>query len=281
MARGRPRFGLRGRRRLRGDLTAGSLARRGPRSVRCDLHARDLASPAVQLRVPRQHRRGGPVLGGALRGRRGRRHQRPRPRLRTVRAPDPRRHDRSSTRHPRIRRRHRRSGPPAVRGRRCQQPVATGHQPRHHPVRPAQGLVRLDVHADHGLRDRFREGPRVTDRPGPRRRHRWRDHRLQRRLPPGSRRLDGRAPRREGPADGRFHLPGRRARHGLQPVVHDDGLPALQHRALSKPRRLRDRRQPAAGIEPGAAPASSSGRPAGRAGSGWMRASSAPTRLAA
>ena len=64
------------------------LAARSRRQHR-PLHARDLASPAVQLRDPRQRRGGGPVLGAALRRRRRPRHQRPRPRLRAVRAPGP------------------------------------------------------------------------------------------------------------------------------------------------------------------------------------------------
>ena len=46
------------------------------------------------------------------------------------------------------------------------------------------------------------------------------------------------------------------------------------------PRRLRGGRQPSPGVEPGRSSASSSGRPAGPAGSGSMPASSAPTRLA-
>ena len=45
-------------------------------------------------------------------------------------------------------------------------------------------------------------------------------------------RLDGRPARREGPADRRLDLPGGRPRHRLQPVVDDDALPPLQHRAV-------------------------------------------------
>ena len=77
--------------------------------------------------------------------------------------------------------------------------------------------------------------------PGARRRHRWRDHRLQRRLPPRRGRLDGRPPRREGAADRRLDVPGGRPRDGVQPVLHDDGVPPLQHRAVRAARRLRAR----------------------------------------
>ena len=37
-------------------------------------------------------------------------------------------------------------------------------------------------------------------------------------------------------------MPRRRARHAVQPVAHDDALPPLQHRAVRRARRLRDRR---------------------------------------
>ena len=69
-------------------------------------------------------------------------------------------------------------------------------------------------------------------------------------------------------------------RHGLQPVVDDDGVPPLQHRAVRAPRRLRDGRQPAAGLEPRTAPrAGADGEPGAR-DRARRRASSGPTRRA-
>ena len=62
VARHRPRLGLREGGRLRRGLAAGSMAGRGPRGVDRAVHARDLASPAVQLRAPRQRHRGRAVL---------------------------------------------------------------------------------------------------------------------------------------------------------------------------------------------------------------------------
>ena len=90
----------------------------------------------------------------------------------------------------------------------------------------------------------------------------------QRRVPPRPGRLDGRPPRREGRADERLDLPRRRARDAVQPVADDDALPALQHRALPRARRLRDRRELAAGVEPGELARAASAAPAGRAASG-------------
>ena len=89
------------------------------------------------------------------------------------------------------------------------------------------------------------------------------------------------AARREGAADGRIDLPGGRPRDRVQPVVDDDGVPPLQHRAVPAARRLRDGRQPAPGIEPGAAPrARADGQPGPR-DRARRRASSAPARRAA
>ncbi len=93
---------------------------------------------------------------------------------------------------------------------------------------------------------------------------RW-HHRLQRGLPPGPRRLDGRAARRKGAVDGRIHLPGGWPGHGLQSVVDDDGVPSLQHRALSRARGLRDGREPSLRVEPGSvAGAPADGQPGAR-----------------
>ena len=93
-------------------------------------------------------------------------------------------------------------------------------------------------------------------------------------------RLDRRPARREGAADGRLDLPGGGPRDGVQPVVDDDGLPALQHRAVRAPRRLRDASAACAWHRARTSCASSSGPPAGRAGSGSTPRSSAPTRRA-
>ena len=89
VARHRPRLRLRQGRRLRAELAAGQVAGQRPRRQHGPLHAGDLAPPPVQLRRARQRPGGRPVLGPALRGRRRAGGQRPRPRLRAVRAPGP------------------------------------------------------------------------------------------------------------------------------------------------------------------------------------------------
>ena len=264
------------------ELAAGSLAARPTSRVEGDMHARDLASPAVQLRVPRQRRRGRPVLGalyaaGADVVINGHDHDYER-----FAPQDPDGRDRirrgasaSSSSAPAARP----CGPSRTGQANSQLRLATSHGIIRFDLR--KDLVRLDVHADHGLRDRFREGPvSLTD---------------QARVVVigggitgcsvayhlAAGRLDGRAPRREGAADRRLDLPGGRARDGLQPVVHDDGLPALQHRAVSTASAPSRPSAACAWRRARSSSGSSSGRPAGRAGSGSMRASSGRTRLAA
>ena len=56
--------------RLRRGLPPGPLAARRPRRPSGRVHAGDLASPAVQLRAPRQRAGGRPVLARPVRGRR-------------------------------------------------------------------------------------------------------------------------------------------------------------------------------------------------------------------
>ena len=87
-------------------------------------------------------------------------------------------------------------------------------------------------------------------RPCPRGHHRRRNHRLQRGLPPGARRLERPRAARQGPAHERLDLPRRRARHAVQPVAHDDALPPLQHRAVPRARRVRDGGQRAHRLQP-------------------------------
>ena len=83
---------------------AGALAAGGPRGASPRVRRGDLAPPAVLVRRARQQRRWSRRAVGAAGGRRrGPRGQRPRPRLRAVRAPD-RRRGPVRRRHPRVRR---------------------------------------------------------------------------------------------------------------------------------------------------------------------------------
>ena len=85
---------------------------------------------------------------------------------------------------------------------------------------------------------------------GKRGRDRRRRDRLQRCLSPGRGGRPRRAPDREGRAHQRLHVPRRGARHPVQPVAVDDGVPPLQRRALQPARRVRRHRQPAHRVDP-------------------------------
>ena len=143
VARHRPRLGLLERGRLRRGLGPGSMAGGGPEGVDAAVHARDLAPPAVQLRVPRQRPLGRAVLAGPLRGRRRSHRQRPRPRLRAVRAAGSERARGPRARHPRVRRRDGRRRIASVRDQLARTASC---------ARPGSfGIIRLDLH--HGSYD--------------------------------------------------------------------------------------------------------------------------------
>ena len=89
------------------------------------LHARVLAPPALLVGRARERLDLHGLLAGALRGERGRRPRRPRPRLRAVRASAGRRRARPRARHPRVRRRDRREGRPHVSEGSSEQPART------------------------------------------------------------------------------------------------------------------------------------------------------------
>jgi hypothetical protein len=108
LAPDRPQQRVRPHRRLRQGLAPGALAARRPGRAPGPVHAGLLAQAAVQLRVARQRRRLHRPLAGAVRGRGRRRPGRPRPRLRALRPPDPRRQVRPGPGHPPVRSRHRR-----------------------------------------------------------------------------------------------------------------------------------------------------------------------------
>ena len=133
--------------------------RGGPRRERAALHDRVLAPAALLVGQPRQRRHVRPVLAGAAAVRRGDRAERPRPRLRTIRAPAPER-CRVRERHPRVHRRDRRQEHGHVRRDR-----------RGEQRRPAVDVRRARAHAGH-------ERVLVEVRPRERRRARQRHRHL-------------------------------------------------------------------------------------------------------
>ena len=98
---------------------AGAVAAGRPGRQRGRCTHRLLASPALQLGRARQRRLGPAVLARPVRGRRRHRPQRPRPRLRALRAAGPARQRRPGPRDPRVRRRdgRARACAPAIRPR--------------------------------------------------------------------------------------------------------------------------------------------------------------------
>ena len=114
----------------RRGIRTGAVAARGPGGASGELHRRDDAPPALQLRRARQRDGDGAVLAGAVRGGRRPRARRPRPRLRALRADEPQRRRRPRLRHALLHRRHGRLQPlPVRRDLPAQQRTARRHRP--------------------------------------------------------------------------------------------------------------------------------------------------------
>ncbi|CAA9464560.1 MAG: F5/8 type C domain protein, partial [uncultured Rubrobacteraceae bacterium] len=114
---------------------------RQPREV----HRRLLAPPALQLWRARQPDAGADGVVRPVQRKRGRRHQRSRPRLRAVRAPEAVREAGQLPRYSRVRRRYGREGTATFRGRAAAQPGPQRRRVRGLEADPRHWLLQLEV----------------------------------------------------------------------------------------------------------------------------------------